>query len=304
MMLPAVWKPWYLYQPRQILRRMRGLREAPSTKYEPLRAAWGIEMLACPAEHLGQCLSTTGIYDLAVSELMFRLVRHGDVIIDAGANIGYTTLLAAVAAGAQGKVIAFEPNPRLFPILAKNVDGARRHLAMASVELRQSALGARRYRTALVLADPSAANDGLSYIPGAAIPADRADTVDVDVETLDAVLDGQTAALMKIDVEGHERQVFQGAADAIRSHRIRHIVFEDHEGPASSAAAFLAAAGYRLFSIGWTMRHLMLAPVGVGRKLTQPYEAPSYLATVEPEVALGACRPSGWQALRRQTQWQ
>ena len=43
-------------------------------------------MLACPAEHIGRCLSTTGVYDLAVSELMFRLVQHGDVVVDAGAR--------------------------------------------------------------------------------------------------------------------------------------------------------------------------------------------------------------------------
>ena len=283
---------------------MRGLMETPSTEYEPLRAAWGIEMLACPAEHLGQCLSTTGIYDLAVSELMFRLVRHGDVVIDAGANIGYMTLLAAVAAGSQGRVIAFEPNPRVFPILTKNIDGARQHPPMASVDLRQSALGARRHRTALVLPDPSAANDGLSYIPADPISSDRADTVMIEVETLDAVLDGQTAALMKVDVEGYEHQVFQGGAGALGSHHIRHIVFEDHQGPGSSAALFLAAAGYTLFSIGWTMRHPVLARVDIGRKASQSYEAPSYLATIEPELALRACRPSGWHALRRQTQWQ
>jgi FkbM family methyltransferase len=283
---------------------MRGLMETPSTEYEPLRAAWGIEMLACPAEHLGQCLSTTGIYDLAVSELMFRLVRHGDVVIDAGANIGYMTLLAAVAAGSKGRVIAFEPNPRLFPILGKNIDGARQHLAMASVELRQSALGARRHRTALVLPDPSGGNDGLSFIPSDPISGDRSHAVDVDVETLDAVLDGHAAALMKVDVEGYEHEVFRGGAGALGSHRIRHVVFEDHQGPGSSAASFLAAAGYTLFSIGWTMRHPVLAPVGVGRKVSQSYEAPSYLATVEPELALRACRPSGWHALRRQTQWQ
>jgi hypothetical protein len=81
-------------------------------------------------------------------------------------------------------------------------------------------------------------------------------------------------------------------------------VFEDHDGPGSSAAAFLAAAGYRLFSIGWTLRHPVLAPVGAGRKLSQSYEAPSYLATIDPELAIRACRPSGWHALRRQTQWQ
>ena len=300
----AFWKPWYVYQPRQILRRVLGMRDTPSAEYESLRAAWGIEMLACPAEHLGRCLSTTGVYDLAVSELMFRLLQRGDVVVDAGANIGYMTLLAAVAAGPRGRVIAFEPNPHLFPILRQNVETARRHLAMAPVDLRQTALGAHHHTTALVLPDPSGGNNGLSYIPAEPISPKRAETASVQVETLDAALDGQTVAVAKVDVEGYERQLFEGAAGALGSHRIRHLVFEDHQGTGSPAATFLADAGYTLFSIGWSMRRPLLAQVGAGHSLSQAYEAPSYLATVDPNGALRACRPSGWRALRRQIQWQ
>jgi FkbM family methyltransferase len=299
----AVWKPWYLYRPQQIVRRLMGFVETPSSDYQPLRAAWGIEMLACPSEHLGRSLSTTGIYDLAVSEMMFRLVRHGDVVLDAGANIGYMTLLAAVAAGPTGRVIAFEPNPNLFPILRENVATAQRHLSMARVELRQAALGARRHRTTLVLPDPSARNNGLSYIRSEPISSAHG-TATVQVETLDAVLSNDTVALAKVDVEGHEFQLFQGAAAVLRSHRIRNIVFEDHRGIRSAAAMLLAKAGYTLFSIGWTMRRLVLAEVGAGESVSHSYEAPSYLATVDPQHVVRACRASGWRTLRPQTQWQ
>jgi FkbM family methyltransferase len=280
------------------------LRDTPSAEYQRVRAAWGIEMLACPAEHIGRCLSTTGVYDLAVSELMFRLVQHGDVVVDAGANIGYMTLLAAVAAGPRGRVIAFEPNPHLFPILRQNIETARQHLAMARVELRQTALGEHKHNTALVLPDPSAGNNGLSYIPAEPISRERVETVTIEVETLDAVLDGQNIAVAKVDVEGYERQLFEGAASALGSHRIRHLVFEDHDGIGSAAATLLADAGYTLFSIGWSMRRPLLAQVRAGQSLSQSYEAPSYLATVDPNAALSACRPSGWLALRRQTEWQ
>ena len=304
MIAPAIWKPWYVYQPRQILRRVWGMRDTPSPEYQSLRAAWGIEMLACPAEHLGRCLWTTGVYDLAVSELMFRLVQPGDVVVDAGANIGYMTLLGAVAAGPRGHVIGFEPNPYLFPILRQNVETARQHLAMAPVDLRQAALGARRHRTMLVLPDPSGGNNGLSYIAAEPTARERPGSASVQVETLDAALDGQTVALAKVDVEGYERQLFEGAASALGAHRIRHLVFEDHQGTGSAAAILLADAGYTLFSIGWSMRRPLLAQVRPGQSLSQAYEAPSYLATVDPDGALRACRPSGWRALRPQIQWQ
>ena len=57
-------------------------------------------MLAHDADHLGRCLATTGIYNLAVSELLFRLIRPGDLVIDAGANVGYMSVLAATAGAA------------------------------------------------------------------------------------------------------------------------------------------------------------------------------------------------------------
>ena len=303
MIATALWKPWYVYQPRQILRRVFALGDTPSAEYQLLRTAWGIEMLACPAEHLGRCLWTTGVYDLAVSELMFRLVRPGDVVVDAGANIGYMTLLAAVAAGPRGRVIAFEPNPQLFPILRQNVEATRRRFAMASVELRETALGAHRHRSPLVLPDPSEGNNGLSYIPAEPVSRDRLETVSVEVETLDAVLAGRTVALAKIDVEGYERQLFEGCAGALGSHRIRHVVFEDHQGIDSAAATFLADAGYTLFSIGWSMRRPLLIEARRGQSSNHFYEAPSYLATIDPAGAVNACHPSGWRALRRQIQW-
>jgi FkbM family methyltransferase len=298
--LTGVWKPWYVYRPQQIFRRAIGLARAPSSRYQQLRAAWGVEMLANPAEHLGRSLWTTGVYDLSVSEVMFRLVQRSDLVLDAGANIGYMTLLASVAAGPRGRVISWEPNPALFGILTRNVDASRAQGQMAPVELRQAALGAHRHRATLVLSDPARANDGLSYIP-AGPPTPFSDAVDVQVETLDDVLGNQSVAVAKVDVEGYEHHLFKGAEKALTAHRIRHIVFEDHEGTGSTAAELLKTFGYSLFSIGWSMTGPLLAEIVPGESVAATYEAPSYLATVEPERAIRACTPSGWRALRLQT---
>jgi FkbM family methyltransferase len=47
--------------------------------------------------------------------------NKGDVVLDAGAHIGYYTLKAAQAVGSKGLVISVEPDPRSFKILHKNV---------------------------------------------------------------------------------------------------------------------------------------------------------------------------------------
>jgi hypothetical protein len=62
----------------------------------------------------------------------------------------------------------------------------------------------------------------------------------------------------------------------------------------------LRAADYRLFSLGWRMRGLRVEPIEAGALSTR-YEAPSFIATVEPEQALARCQSKGWLALRRRT---
>ena len=75
--------------------------KAPRSGYTPLPVAWGISVIADPAKMIGRSLFTTGIYDLAVSEVLARLIEPGDTVVDAGANVGYMTLLAGVAAGSS-----------------------------------------------------------------------------------------------------------------------------------------------------------------------------------------------------------
>jgi FkbM family methyltransferase len=47
-------------------------------------------------------------------------IRPGDVAIDVGAHTGDSTVPVALAAGPEGRVLALEPNPFVFPILERN----------------------------------------------------------------------------------------------------------------------------------------------------------------------------------------
>jgi hypothetical protein len=159
---------------------------------------------------------------------------------------------------------------------------------------------ARRLASSLAAPpDPASANDGLGHIAAEHNASNVERMVQVTVAKLDDVIGGQRAGMMKIDVEGHEEQVLEGAAQSLHAHRIRHVVFEDHEGTGSRAMALLRAAGYESFSIGWSMRGPVLAPAADG-SLASPFEAPSYLATTETRAALEACARSGWMVLQHQ----
>jgi len=274
------WKPWFIFRPSQIFRR---LMFRSTSSYRPMEVAWGGSLLALDDEHIGQCLGTTGIYDLAVSELLFRLIHRGDLVVDAGANIGYMSVLAATV-GAN--VIAFEPNPALLPVLRQNVG--------TKGEVRPIALGARRHTAVLIPPDPSAHNNGLGRLGSDA----ELGAVPVQVETLDEELRGRSVAVLKVDVEGAEQALFDGAARSLKERRIRHIIFEDHHGANSEVMRQLLDYGYAIYSIGWTL----MGPT-LGDRNTAPaharYEAPSYLATLTPDEAHAACVKRGWRALRK-----
>jgi FkbM family methyltransferase len=294
--LARVWKPWFVWRPRQALRRLvRGVRPLPPG-VQPLEVAWGGTILADPSRHVGWSLATTGVHDLAVSEALVRLVTPGDTVIDAGANIGYMTVLAAALAGSAGRVYAFEPHPTLFQTLSRNVERRRRPGSASDVRLYDAALGASVGRARLVVPDGFESNDGLASVRRDA--GDVAGAIDVAMTTIDDAVGPTSVGVLKLDVEGYELEVLDGAASALRRRAIRHIVFEDHGGPDSAVVRRLESHGYRVYAIGWSVAGLRIEDVRNGR-LTREYEAPSYVATQSPAEAEQRCAPRGWRVLCR-----
>jgi FkbM family methyltransferase len=252
-------------------------------------------VLADPTKAIGRSIRTTGLYDLAVSEALVRLVDEGNTVIDAGANVGYMTLLASVGAGPRGRVMSFEPHPDLFGVLEENVAAAGRRFRVARMEPHNVALGERAGAAELLLPADFSTNDGVSRIADG--PSAGRASVAVTVETLDMLLGGASAAVLKLDVEGFEIHVLRGAARALESRRIHHIVFEDHDVGNSEVVRLLQSFGYRVFSLGWTMKGLAVSPVERG-SLATTYEAPNYVATVEPDRVIARCAPRGFRVLR------
>jgi FkbM family methyltransferase len=288
-------KPWYVYRPSQIVRRLYHSVIPGPRGVRPIPLPWGGTLKADTAKNMGRSLLEAGIYEIATSEVIARLLRPGDLALDVGAHVGYMTVLMGRRAGPDGRVLAFEPHPDLFRLLREN-RGRAREAPSARVELHNEAVGEATGHALLVVPPEFETNDGLASL--SRTPRETDTVISVDVVALDDVVGDETVRVLKLDVEGHELSALKGAARLIETHAIQHLVFEEHTGPNSAVCAFLRERGYTLFEIGWSLHGPELADFD-GASITKPYEAPNYLATCDPDDALACCRSRGWCVLGR-----
>jgi FkbM family methyltransferase len=142
----------------------------------------------------------------------------GEVVIDAGANVGFFALRHAALVGSTGRVYAFEPNAAVFRLLVHNVQRNR----LAHVRCCHSALSDH---SGTVRFSASARASSLGHIA-----AGDEEGVTVQSVTLDDLVERESLEridLLKMDVEGHEPHVIRGGlARALPI--TRRVVMESH----------------------------------------------------------------------------
>src|SRR5438876_4371085 len=140
--------------------------------------------------------------DKAERQLLGRILSAGDVVVDAGANIGIYSQFLARCVSATGIVHSFEPSPENF----KHLQSATRKLA--NVRLSQAALGECSRRSKLYLSDKLNV-DHRTYATG----EDSRRTVPIDIIALDDYFKpGQRVDLIKVDIQGYELHALRGAS--------------------------------------------------------------------------------------------
>jgi FkbM family methyltransferase len=282
-------KPEYVYHPAQlgqsVLRRF-----LKHSDFDELTLAGGLPIYVNCRHHVGRAVSYLGVYDLPVSEALWRLLDHGEHAVDVGANIGYMTGLMAIRVGRTGFVISFEPQPNAYAQLARNVDRWTRLLG-TPITSENLALSDRAGTGVIGLADSSEENTGQASL----CCKEPVLSYRVAVNRLDSVVSEQIN-LLKVDVEGYELVVLRGAEGLLRRHLIRDIIFEEHQSCPSRTTEFLESQGYRIFSLGVSLRGPILSEIGEQSR-HRAWEPRSCLATNEPDRAQTRMRSSGWRVL-------
>ncbi len=174
-------------------------------------------------------------HEKAVFDRIRLLLKPGDVFVDAGANIGFYTVVASRLVGPSGRVIAIEMMPDTAAILRTTV----RINELDNVTIVENALSDKPGQA--VRAAVAEGHYGQASISEDVRKAGKYE-VEVKTTTLDAVLaDTARIKLVKMDLEGAEIQALRGAAAAIE--RIENIIFEDWVGTVRMAE-FWAALGF------------------------------------------------------------
>lgn len=188
------------------------------------------------------------------------LIHERSVVLDIGAYIGlYTFAVAALAP--QGKVVAFEPDPRS----AKRFAAALERTSWKHVELCPQAVGANETATTLTLG----AYPPQSSLQGAATPQ-ATEQHRVQQTTLDSYCTRaglRRVDVIKIDTEGAELNVLRGARETLAAWRPLLLVELHAEQSASfghtvqDTIAALRAMDYELFQIEAGLVHAKLSPL-------------------------------------------
>jgi FkbM family methyltransferase len=156
--------------------------------------------------YIGRSLVAYGEYSEGEVTLFRQILRPGDTVVEAGANIGALTVPIAELVGAAGSVFAFEPQRLIYNMLCGN-------LALNAIENTHAfamAVGDRAGQVRVpVVGYGSDANYG-GIVAGAADAGEA-----VSVGTVDS-LKLPRLDFLKADVEGAEEFVLRGAEETIR----------------------------------------------------------------------------------------
>jgi FkbM family methyltransferase len=156
----------------------------------------------------------TGVYEFNDMFFVVHFLREEDTFVDIGANVGVYTVLASGLN--KAKTIAVEPDQETFQHLQNNVFLNRAHDKVTALNV-----GVGEKQELLKF------TKGLGAINHVMREEDaEASCVEVLIQPLDAILDGLTPTLIKIDVEGFETQVVKGGMKALASSSLKGVIIE------------------------------------------------------------------------------
>ena len=188
-------------------------------------------------------------YVLNIGDLNWAFLRskvsEGSVVWDIGANRGQMGLFFSKVVGTTGKTYCFEPMLNLVEELRRNI----RINDIENLEVHPFAISEKSGKSKFSFSDKHSTQGKLSNVE-ASYEVDHASYVEVETRTADELLARgfRRPNLLKIDVEGAARLVFEGATELLR--QFPDIYLELH-GPEEQKAIgdHLLLRGYKFWDM-------------------------------------------------------
>ncbi|MCX6811322.1 MAG: FkbM family methyltransferase [Candidatus Berkelbacteria bacterium] len=165
-------------------------------------------------------LLTSGMYEPFQTELLRKLITKNMTVVNIGANIGYYTLIAANKVGPNGKVYAFEPEPKNYQLLIKNIEkNGYKNILPIQVAISDKQGTLKLFLDKSNLGNPSLAEQNIGEKNG---------FVEVKTNSLDNFFEKHSkdfkVDLLLMDTQGAEGLILDGAKKIIRNNKLKIIM--------------------------------------------------------------------------------
>ena len=185
-------------------------------------------------------------------EFFQQFIKQGDFVIDVGANIGDTTVPIALAAGATGLTLGFDPNPFAFKILQRN---ATLNPALTNIIAVPCAISKTEEEYYFISSEASFGNGAISSteqsLHGKFVYGSKVKGVN-----LEKFVDWNYSewlpklSLIKIDAEGYDKEIIKSISDLLASYKPTIIAecFDKLSGEEKiELFTIISKLGYQLF---------------------------------------------------------
>lgn len=193
----------------------------------------------------------SGCPEPAVQAEIVKHLHPGGCFYDVGAHIGYYSLLAARLVGRQGRAVAFEPDPINAAALQENLSRNNLHQVEVIPAAVWNVSGQVKFQRSSALSPEVSSRRG--KVAGPAGEGLGAGLIESEAVTLDAFAQNHPVPTMiKIDVEGAEAEVLQGAQRLISQARPIWLIEVHHQQAMDFLEENFRQNGYRT---DWLARH-------------------------------------------------
>ncbi|WP_028553114.1 FkbM family methyltransferase [Paenibacillus sp. UNC451MF] len=184
--------------------------------------------LIVPADDLSLMpqLVLSGAVELPLTKYLINHMKPGQTVVDIGANVGYYSVLFGMLVGAQGKVVAYEANPKMTDYLNDSL--SINYLHDRTIVYNKAVYSQNTvipvYANEKFKGNASIQKHNENYfqhykeeVQSITIPAEKLDQLSSTIPRID---------LLKIDIEGGEYHAFLGMEEYLAQQTIETIVFE------------------------------------------------------------------------------